>query len=92
MLVWCCCSQYSESDRVILLSVECPVICQMQQLLVSMVTMHGPFSVFSSSLCGGKAAGGRRKWWCSENGESGALIACLYERGQVPGESRDREV
>lgn len=55
-LVWC--SQYSKSDRVILLSVECPVICQMQQLSVSMETTDGPFSVFSSSLCGGKAFGG----------------------------------
>lgn len=54
-LVRCWCgavfSQYSEFDRAILLYAECPVICQMQQLLVSMETTHGPFSVFSSSLC-----------------------------------------
>lgn len=58
VLVWC--SQYSKCDRVVLLSVECPVICQMQQLSVSMETTDGPFSVFSSSLClcGGKAVGG----------------------------------
>lgn len=62
-MVWSTCSQYSELDRVALLSVECPVICQMQQLLVSMVTTHGPLSVFSSSLCRRKAVGGRRKWW-----------------------------
>ncbi len=83
VLVWCSCSQYSEFDRVVLLSVECPVICQMQQLLVSMETTHGPFSVFSSSLCGGKAWGGRRKWWRLERGQSGALIACLCEGGKV---------
>lgn len=74
VLLWCGSSQYSEFDRVVLLSVECPVICQMQQLLVSMET-HGPFSVFSSSLCGGKAVGGRRKWCHLERGQSGALIA-----------------
>lgn len=50
------------------------------------------FPVFSSSLCGGQAVGGRRKWWHLERGESGALIACLYEGEQVQGESRDREV
>lgn len=63
MTVWTTCSQYSELDRVALLSVECPVICQMQQLLVSMVTTHGLLSVFSSSLCRRKAVGGSRKWW-----------------------------
>lgn len=59
--VWHSCRQYSHFDRVILLSVECPVICQMQQLLVSMATTRGPFSVFSSSLCGAKTGGGRRR-------------------------------
>lgn len=61
MMVWSTCSQYSELDRVALLSVECPVICQMQQLLVSMVTTHGPLSVFSSSLCGRKAVWGQEE-------------------------------
>lgn len=46
VLVGNCGSQYSESDGLILLSVECPVICQMQQLLVSMETTHGPFYCF----------------------------------------------
>lgn len=46
-----------------LLSVECPVICQMQQLLVSMETTHVPFSVFSSSLCEGKAVEEKVGWW-----------------------------
>lgn len=62
MTVWSTCSQYSELDRVALLYVECPVICQMQQLLVAMVTTHGPLSVFSCSLCRRKAVGGRTKW------------------------------
>lgn len=65
MTVWSTCSLYSELDRVALLSVECPVICQMQQLLVSMVTTHGPFP-FLAPLCveekllgaGGNGGGG----------------------------------
>lgn len=66
-----------------MLSAECPVICQMQQLLVSMETTHGPFSVFSSSLCGGRAVGGRRKWGRLERGQSGLLIACLCEEKKI---------
>lgn len=58
MAYWCRCGAVVLSTvnltGSLLLSVECPVICQMQQLLVSMETTHGPFSVFSLSLCGRK--------------------------------------
>ncbi len=83
VLAWRSCSQYSESDMVVLLSVECPVICQMQQLSVSMETTLSPlFSIFSFSLCGGKAVGRRRKWWCSEReGDKLALWLHVYVRG-----------
>lgn len=86
-VVLVCRSHYIEFDRVVLLSVECLVICQMQQLLVSMETTHGPFSVFSSSLCGAKAVGGRRKWWHLERGQSGTLIARVWEGKLVEGMS-----
>lgn len=52
-------SRCSDRDRVVSLSNEHPVICQMQQLLVSMATTHGAFSVFGSSLSRGKAARAR---------------------------------
>lgn len=52
------------SEGVVSLSVEHPVIGQMQQLLASMATTHGSFSVFKSSLPGGKAVRARRMWWC----------------------------
>lgn len=92
VLVWCSCSQYSTFDRVILLSVECPVIYQMQQLLVSMETTHGPFSVFSSSLCRWKAVGGqeemvafreRTKWHCD---------CMLIGRKHCGSDSREKKV
>lgn len=60
--MWCSRFLYRVFDRAVLLSVECPVICKMQQLLVSMETTHGPFSVFRSSLCGERAVGGGMKW------------------------------
>lgn len=73
VLLRCSCSQYSEFVGVVLLSVECPVICQMQQLLVSMETTNGPFAVFSSSLCGGKAVGGQDKMVAFREGDKVAL-------------------
>lgn len=74
VIVWCSCSQHSESDRVVLLSVECPVICQMQQLSVSMETTHGSLFLFLAPLCvEEKLLGGRRKWWCLEREDKVAL-------------------
>lgn len=48
-----------DRDGVVSHSNEHPVICQMQQLLVSMATTHGAFSVFGSSLSRVKAARAR---------------------------------
>lgn len=61
---WCGAAALSAAclTGVALLSVERPVICQMQQLLVSMETTRGPFFLFLAPLCvKGKAVGGQEE-------------------------------